>query len=90
MKVRFKQSISSMAGSFAFNQVAEIPDELAAPWIKSGVCESHQSTASDSVSGSDAVSVIVAVDSAVPEPTPETAPAPSAKKARAKASKAGA
>lgn len=40
MKVKFNQSISSMAGSFHSGQETVLPDNIAKAWVKSGVCTS--------------------------------------------------
>lgn len=55
MKVKFKEAISCMEGSFAAGQVAHIEDNLAKAWLKSGQVE--LATASVPVTPDDTVSV---------------------------------
>jgi hypothetical protein len=38
-KVKFKESISCMDGSFSAGQVVLLDDRLAAPWLKTGMVE---------------------------------------------------
>jgi hypothetical protein len=39
MKVRFIQSVSTLAESFGVNQEAELSDLLAGQWVAAGYCE---------------------------------------------------
>lgn len=84
MKVKFKEAISCMDGSFAAGQVANIEDHLAEAWLKSGQVE----VASGPVTPDDTVSVKtpVTVRDVLPkkESTPKAPKVPKAPKATSK------
>jgi hypothetical protein len=43
MQIVFKNSISSVIGSFSTGQDADIPDDVAAQWIAAGYCDRVES-----------------------------------------------
>jgi len=45
MRVRFLKSVSSLAGSYGIGQEADLPPELARPWIKSAIAVEIESPA---------------------------------------------